>query len=59
MLSIKQEALDAISKLPDSVDLDDNMYRLFVMDKIKRGQEAVRNGETITIHDLRIEIESW
>jgi len=59
MLSIKQEALDAISKLPDSVDLDDIMYRLFVMDKIKRGQEAVRNGETITTHDLRIEIESW
>ncbi len=59
MQTIKQEALDAISRLPDSVDLDDIMYRLFVMDKIKRGQEAVQNGLTITTHDLKIQIESW
>ena len=59
MQTIKQEALDAISRLPDSVDLDDIMYRLFVLDKIKRGQEAVQNGKTITTHDLKIEIESW
>ena len=59
MQTIKQEAIDAISKLPDSVDLDDIMYRLFILDKIKRGQEAVHKGETITTHDLKIEIESW
>jgi len=59
MNTIKQEALDAISRLPDSVDLDDIMYRLFVLDKIKRGQEAVQKGETITTHDLKAEIESW
>ena len=59
MQTTKQEALDAISRLPDSVDLDDIMYRLFVLDKIKRGQDAVQNGETITTHDLKIEIESW
>jgi hypothetical protein len=59
MQTIKQEALDAISRLPDSVNLDDIMYRLFVLDKIKRGQEAVQKGETITTHDLKTEIESW
>ncbi|HWQ41093.1 MAG TPA: hypothetical protein VN456_03570 [Desulfosporosinus sp.] len=59
MQTIKQEALNAISRLPDSVNLDDIMYRLFVLDKIKKGQEAVRNGETITTDDLKTEIESW
>ncbi|HEY8909643.1 MAG TPA: hypothetical protein VIM51_05110 [Desulfosporosinus sp.] len=59
MQTIKQEALNAISRLPDSVNLDDIMYRLFVLDKIKKGQEAVENGETITTNDLKTEIESW
>ena len=59
MQTIKQEALNAISRLPDSVNLDDIMYRLYVLDKIKRGQEAVQNSETITTSDLKIEIESW
>lgn len=40
MQTIKQEALNAISRLPDSVNLDDIMYRLFVLDKIKKGQES-------------------
>lgn len=59
MHTIKQEALNAISNLPDSVNLDDIMYRLFVLDKIKRGQAAVQNGETITTSELKNEIKSW
>lgn len=59
MQTIKQEALNAISRLPDTVNLDDIMYRLFVLDKIKKGQESIQNGETITTNDLKTEIESW
>ena len=59
MHTIKQEALNAISSLPDSVNIDDIMYSLFVLDKIKRGQEAVQNGETITTSELKNEIKSW
>ncbi len=59
MQTNKQEALNAISRLPDSVNFDDIMYRLFVLDKIKKGQEAVLNGEITNTNELRIEIESW
>ena len=59
MQTIKQEALNAISRLPDTVNLDDIMYRLFVLDKIKKGQESIQNGEKITTNDLKTEIESW
>ena len=59
MQTIKQEALNAISRLPDTVNLDDIMYRLFVLDKIKKGQESIQNGEMITTSDLKTEIESW
>lgn len=34
----KQEALDAITRLPDNADMDQIMYRLYVLENIRRGQ---------------------
>ncbi len=31
--TLKDEALNAISKLPETADIDDIMYRLYVIDK--------------------------
>ncbi|MFC1857500.1 hypothetical protein ACFL9U_05655 [Thermodesulfobacteriota bacterium] len=59
METLKKEALNAISKMPDSADIDEIMYRLYVIDKVRKGKEAVERGETLTIEDLRKEIESW
>jgi hypothetical protein len=35
------------------------MYRLYVIDKVRKGREAVERGETISEEDLKREIESW
>ena len=59
MESLKQEALNVISKMPDTAEIDDIMYRLYVIDKVRKGREAVKRGETISIEDLKKEIESW
>ncbi len=57
MESLKQEALNVISKMPDSAEIDDIMYQLYVIDKVRKGREAVQRGEIITIEDLKKEIE--
>ena len=59
MESLKQEALNAISKMPDTADIDEIMYRLYVIDKVRKGKEAVERGETVSIEELKKEIESW
>ncbi|MFH1241934.1 MAG: hypothetical protein V1689_06165 [Pseudomonadota bacterium] len=59
MECLKQEALNTISKMPDSADIDDIMYRLYVIDKVRKGREAIERGETVTIEELKEEIESW
>ncbi len=59
METLKQEAIGAISKLPESADIDDIMYRLYVIDKIKKGQDAVKEGETISVESLKEEVKSW
>ena len=59
MQSLKQEALNVISKMPDTAEIDDIMYRLYVIDQVRKGREAVQRGEVISIEDLKKEIESW
>ncbi|OED38662.1 hypothetical protein AB833_18395 [Chromatiales bacterium (ex Bugula neritina AB1)] len=59
MQAAKQEALKTISQLPENVDMDEIMYRLYVLDKIRKGQEAVEQGKTISSEDLKREIDSW
>ena len=59
MERLKQEALNVISKMPDTAEIDDIMYRLYVINKVRKGREAVQRGEVVLIEDLKKEIESW
>ena len=59
METLKQEVIKAISKLPESANIDDIMYELYVIDKVKKGREAAECGETISIEDLKREMQTW
>jgi hypothetical protein len=59
MKTIKEEALQAITSLPDDAPIDDIMYRLYIIDKVRKGQQAIRDGEVLTAHQLEKEIERW
>ncbi|MFU8778642.1 MAG: hypothetical protein ACNA7M_13380 [Roseovarius sp.] len=55
----KQDALEAIQRLPDNVDMEEIMYRLYVLEKVRKGREDVANGRVISAEALRQEIQSW
>lgn len=55
----KQQALEAIQRLPDTVDLEEIMYRLYVLERVRKGREDIENGRTVSAEDLRNEIQSW
>ncbi|TNJ39116.1 hypothetical protein FGF66_05980 [Chlorobaculum thiosulfatiphilum] len=59
MESLKQQAIKVISALPENVDLDEIMYKLYVIDKVKKGESAVREGKTISSERLKKEVASW
>ncbi len=59
METLKEEAIHAINKLPETADLDEIMYRIYVIDKIKKGQEAIKDGKSISVASLKEEIKSW
>jgi predicted transcriptional regulator len=55
----KQEALDAIQRLPDNVDTEEIMYRLYVLENIRRGQQDAAEGKTQPAEEVLKEIQSW
>lgn len=59
METLREEAINVISKLPDSASIDDIMYRLYVIDKVRKGREAIQQGDSIPIEELKGEMESW
>ncbi len=59
METLKQKAIKAISALPENADLEEIMYKLYVIDKVRKGEKAIKEGNYTTSKDLRKEIESW
>jgi len=59
MHAAKQDALNVINQLPETADMEEIMYRLYVLDKVRKGQESAGKGETMASDDVKREIDSW
>ena len=59
MQAAKQDALNTINQVPDNADMEEIMYRLYVLDKVRKGQVAVEQGQTLTNEQLQRDIDSW
>jgi hypothetical protein len=57
MNTVKEEAIHAISTLPESATIDDIMYRLYVIDQVRKGVESLDRGDVISHWDLKKEVE--
>ena len=59
MQTLKEEAIRLISQMPEPVDIDEIMYRLYVIDKVRKGKDASSKGETLSVEELKKDIEKW
>ena len=59
MEPLKKQALDTIAKLPDDTDIDEIMYRLYVIEKLRKSRQAIEEGQALSHEELRREIEEW
>lgn len=55
----KQEAIEAIQRLPDTVDMEEIMYRLYVLENIRRGQQDAAQAKTIPAEQVLRDIQAW
>ncbi len=57
--SLKQEALDAIQQLPDNADIEEIMYRLYVINQVRQGMQEAAEGKGIDSAALLKDMENW
>lgn len=55
----KQEALEAIARLPETADMEDIMYRLYVLENIRRGQQDADAGQTVPAEQVLKDLQTW
>jgi len=59
MQSAKQEALNVIERLPETVDTEEIIYRLYVLENIRKGQQDAASDQTESAEDVLKEIHAW
>ncbi len=59
METLKQDAIQAISGMSDSVTIDEIMYKLYLIEKVRKGKQAADEGEFVSVGELKKEMESW
>jgi hypothetical protein len=57
--SAKQQAIEAIERLPDDVPMDEIVYRLYVLNTVHQGLGDADAGRVVSSEALAEEIEQW
>lgn len=55
----KAAVLKLLEQLPDEATLEDIQYHLYVLQKIRAGQEAIETGRVIPHEDVMRELAGW
>jgi hypothetical protein len=56
--SHKKGAMNALTSLPDNATIYDSIYRLYVIEKVRKGQQGEIEGRTLTADELRNKIRT-
>lgn len=57
--TLKQDALETLQRMPDSADIEEIMYRLYVLENIRRGQQDAEQDKTTDAEQLLQDIQTW
>jgi hypothetical protein len=52
-MTVKQQMLDVIEKLPDNASVDEAIERLYLLNKINIGLEQVKSGDTLSHEEMK------
>ena len=58
MEPLKKDAINIIANLPDDADMEEIMYRLYVLENIRRGQEDAEKGKTTPAEQVLRDIQT-
>jgi len=59
MKSLKHNVEQMIRNLPEDSTVEDIQYHLYVLDKIQKGQEAIRDGKGVSHEEAKARLSKW
>ncbi len=58
-MTVKEDVLNIINKLPSEVEMDEIMQALYIQSKFSRGEQEINQGKSVP-HEKAVEImKSW
>ena len=55
----KEEVLDLIRQLPDELELEDLIYRLYLREKLAAAEADIAAGRTFSAEEVRAQATAW
>jgi hypothetical protein len=55
----RDEVLELVRNLPDKVDIEELIYRLYLREKLAAAEEDIAAGQTLSLEELRNQVASW
>jgi predicted transcriptional regulator len=59
MTMTKQEVLELMRDLPEEFDIEQLMYRLYVLQRIQEGERAIEQGRFVSHEEAKRRISEW
>ena len=55
----KDEVLKLVGQFPDEVDIEELIYRLYLLEKLAAAEADIEAGRTISAEEMRAQVKSW
>ena len=59
MTITKKQVLEIVKDLPEEVDIDEIMYRLYLRQKLEAAEKDVREGKVVSHEEVVKETSKW
>ena len=59
MIVSKDQVIELIQDLPEKIDIEEVIYRLYLLQKLENAEEDIQQGRLITHEELKKEMSKW
>jgi hypothetical protein len=59
MSTLKDKIANMIHDMPENTPLEDIQYHLYVIEKVRKGQISIKNGQGISSEDAKARLAKW
>ncbi|MDP2660477.1 MAG: hypothetical protein Q8R28_07095 [Dehalococcoidia bacterium] len=55
----KEEVLEMVRQLPDEINVEEFIYRLYVREKLEQAESDIAAGRTCSTEEVRARVAEW